>query len=159
IKEALDRAEAEMMLCLRDGGIRPADVNSLLMVGGSSLVPVVEERLRAIFNRPGQQVFYHEPSKAVAYGAALHAHQISGEAELYNLPPELRGVSGYSVGVRTIDPGTGRVSVDTLIKKNMPLPAKTRKTYYTSRPRQERIVLDFVQFRDGRDGLVSLGQL
>jgi molecular chaperone DnaK len=148
-----------MMRCLRDASLRPEDVNSLLLVGGSSLVPVVEDRLRAIFNRPGQQVFYHEPSKAVAYGAALHAHQLAGESEAYNLPPELRGVSGYSVGVRTLDPVTGSTSIDTLIKKNMPLPCKVRKTYYTSRPKQERIVLDFVQFRDSRDSLVSLGQL
>ena len=159
IKDALDLAEAEMMRCLRDAGLKPEDVGSLLLVGGSSLVPAVEQRLRAIFNRPSQQVLYHEPSKAVAYGAALHAHQLSGEAEMYNLPPELRGVSGYSVGVRTVDPATGRVAVDTLIKKNMPLPSKVRKTYYTSRPKQERIVLDFVQFRDGKESLIPLGKL
>jgi molecular chaperone DnaK (HSP70) len=159
IKDSLDRAEHEMMRCLRDASLRVEDVNNLLLVGGSSLVPVVEDRLRAIFSRPNQQVFYHEPSKAVAYGAALHAHQLAGESDAFNLPPELRGVSGYNVGVRTIDPVTGRVSIDTLIKKNMPLPCKIRKTYYTSRPRQERIVLDFVQFRDQRDSMVSLGQM
>jgi molecular chaperone DnaK (HSP70) len=159
IKDALDLAEAEMMRCLRDAGLRPEDVGSLLLVGGSSLVPVVEERMRKVFGRPGQQVFYHEPSKAVAYGAALHAHQLAGEAEMYNLPPELRGVSGYNVGVRALDPGTGRVAVDTLIKKNMPLPSKARKTYFTTRPGQERMVLDFVQYRDSREDLINLGQL
>ena len=159
IQDALDLTEAEMMRCLQDAGLRPEDVNSLLLVGGSSLVPAVEERLRARFGRPGQNVFYHEPSKAVAYGAALHAHQLSGEAEMYNLPPELRGVSGYNVGVRTLDPTTGRVAVDTLIKKNMPLPSKVRKTYFTSRAGQERIVLDFVQYRETRDELIPLGQL
>jgi molecular chaperone DnaK len=159
IKEYLDRTDAEMMLCLRDAGLRPEDVNSLLLVGGSSQVPLVEERLRLVFNRPGQQVFHHEPSKAVAYGAAIHASQLAGEAELYHIPPELRGVSGYGVGVRTLDTATGRVGVDTLIKKNMPLPVRITKTYYTSRPNQERIVLDFVQFRDAREATISLGQL
>lgn len=159
IKDSLDRAEHETMRCLRDASLRVEDVNSLLLVGGSSLVPVVEDRLRAIFSRPNQQVFYHEPSKAVAYGAALHAHQLAGEGDAYNLPPELRGVSGYNVGVRTVDPVTSRVSIDTLIKKNMPLPCTVRKTYYTSRPKQERVVLDFVQFRDQRDSMVSLGQM
>jgi molecular chaperone DnaK (HSP70) len=159
IRESLDLAEAEMMKCLAEAHLRPEDVNSLLLVGGSSLVPAVEERMRRIFCGPRQQVFYHEPSKAVAYGAALHAHQLSGEAELYNLPPELRGVSGYNVGVRTLDPGTGRVAVDTLIKKNMPLPSKVKKTYFTSRAGQERIVLDFVQYRDSREDLIGLGRL
>jgi molecular chaperone DnaK len=122
-------------------------------------VPLVEERLRLVFNRPGQQVFHHEPSKAVAYGAAIHASQLAGEAELYHIPPELRGVTGYGVGIRTLDTSTGRVAVDTLIKKNMPLPVRVAKTYYTSRPNQERIVLDFVQFRDPREATISLGQL
>ncbi len=159
IKEYLDRAEAEMMVCIREAGLRFEDISSCLLVGGSSLVPAVEDRLKALFCRPGQQVLHHEPSKAVAYGAAIHVSQLTGEAEAFHLPPELRGVSGYSVGVRTLDPGTGRVAVDTLIKKNMPIPAKTQKTYYTSRPNQERIVLDFVQFREQSEGLVSLGRL
>jgi molecular chaperone DnaK (HSP70) len=51
------------------------------------------------------------------------------------------------------------VAVDTLIKKNMPIPTKVNKTYYTSRPNQERMVLDFVQFRDQREGMVGLGKL
>jgi molecular chaperone DnaK (HSP70) len=71
----------------------------------------------------------------------------------------LRGVSGYNVGVRTVDASSGRVAIDPLIKKNMALPARARKTYYTSRPGQERIVLDVVQYRDGADDAVSLGQL
>jgi molecular chaperone DnaK len=159
ISEFLDRTDAEMMACLREAGLRSEDVGSLLLVGGSSLVPLVEDRLRAIFHRPGQQVLHHEPSKAVAYGAAIHASQLAGDAQLYNIPPELRGVSGYSVGIRTLDPSTGHVGIDTLIKKNMPLPARLSKTYYTTRANQERMVLDFVQFRDMREATVSLGQL
>jgi molecular chaperone DnaK (HSP70) len=159
IRDIVEQTEAETLRCVREAGLQPEDVNHLLLVGGSSLVPLTESRLRQIFSRPGQNVLYHEPSKAVAYGAALHASQLSGEAELYQIPAELRGVSGYSVGVRTVDPTTGMVAVDTLIKKNMPLPIKARKTYYTSRPRQERIVLDFVQYRDPREKLMGLGHL
>jgi molecular chaperone DnaK (HSP70) len=158
IRQYLDQTDAETLTCLREAGLRPDDVNSLLLVGGSSQVPLVEERLRAIFSRPGQNVFHHEPSKAVAYGAALHASQLSGEAQLWQIPPELRGVSGYNVGIRTKDLASGAVAVDTLIKKNMPIPTKANKTYYTSRHNQERMVLDFVQYRDQRE-MVSLGQL
>jgi molecular chaperone DnaK len=159
IKDIVEQTEAETLNCVREAGLQPHDVNHVLLVGGSSLVPLTETRLRQIFSHPGQSVLYHEPSKAVAYGAALHASQLSGEAELYQIPPELKGVSGYNVGVRTVDPSSGLATVDTLIKKNMPLPIKVRKTYYTSRPRQERIVLDVVQYRDARDKLVGLGHL
>ena len=158
IQSYLDQTDNETMICLRDAGLRPDDVNSLLLVGGSSQVPLVEERLRTIFNRPGQNVFHHEPSKAVAYGAALHASQLSGEAAMWQIPPELRGVSGYNVGIRTRDLAAGSVTVDTLIKKNMPIPTKANKTYYTTRANQERMVLDFVQYRDQRE-MVGLGQL
>ncbi len=159
IRDIVEQTEAETLRCVREAGLRPEDVNHLLLVGGSSLIPLTETRLRQVFSKPGQSVMYHEPSKAVAYGAALHASQLSGEAELFQIPPELRGVSGYNVGVRTLDAATGMVTVDTLIKKNMPLPIKVRKTYYTSRPRQERIVLDVVQYRDARDKLTGLGHL
>ena len=75
-----------MMACLREAGLRSEDVGSLLLVGGSSLVPLVEDRLRAIFHRPGQQVLHHEPSKAVAYGAAIHASQLAGDAAALQHP-------------------------------------------------------------------------
>ena len=159
IRDLVEQTRAETLRCVAEAGLQPGDVQDVLLVGGSSLVPLVEARLRELFCGPGQSVLYHEPSRAVAYGAALHAAQLSGDAEAFAIPPELRGVSGYHVGVRTVDPALGRVSVDTLIKKNMPLPIKVRKTYYTTRPNQERIVLDFVQFRDTADSLVGLGQL
>ena len=159
IRDLVEQTRAETLRCVAEAGLQPGDVQDVLLVGGSSLVPLVESQLRELFCGPGQSVLYHEPSRAVAYGAALHAAQLSGDAEAFAIPPELRGVSGYHVGVRTVDPALGRVSVDTLIKKNMPLPIKVRKTYYTTRPNQERIVLDFVQFRDTAESLVGLGQL
>lgn len=159
ISNYLDQAESETLRCMQDAGLRAEDINALLLVGGTSMVPAIQERLKRIFSFPGQRVLYHEPSKAVAYGAALHASQLAGEAEQYGLPPEFRGVTGHCVGVRTINPDNGRVAVDTLIKKNLPLPVRVKKVYYTSRPGQERIVLDLVQYRDQSEELTSLGQL
>ena len=144
---------------VQEAGLVPADVHAVLLVGGSSMVPSVEERLRRLFSAPHQQMLYHEPTKAVAYGAALRAAQLSGTADRFAVPPEFRGVTGYSVGVQAIDPQTGRVAIDTLIKQNMPLPVKVTKTYYSTRANQQRIVLDLVQFRTGDEAIVSLGQL
>jgi molecular chaperone DnaK (HSP70) len=159
IAEYLDRAEAETANCIKEAGLAVSDVNALLLVGGSSMVPAISQRYRKLFCNPGQKVMYHEPSKAVAFGAAIHSAQLAGESEEYQLPPEFRGVTGYNLGVRTISPETGRISIDVLIKKNMPLPVSTRKIYYTARPNQERMVLELVQYRDPNDKVVSLGQL
>jgi molecular chaperone DnaK (HSP70) len=146
--------------CVKQAGLTPADIHAALLVGGSSMIPSVDATIRRTFCASSQQVFYHEPTKAVAFGAALHAAQLSGEAERYAIPPEFRGVSGYSVGVQTINPQTGRIMIDTLIKQNMPLPVRIAKTYYSTRHDQQRIVLDLVQFRAGDEqSAVSLGQL
>jgi molecular chaperone DnaK (HSP70) len=85
----------------------PRDVHAVLLVGGSSMVPLIKERMQRLFAHPGQQVLFHEPTKAVAFGAALHACQLSGDAERYEIPATFRGVTGYHVGMRAVDPRTG----------------------------------------------------
>lgn len=160
IDHFVDLAEQCALACVKEAGLNATDVHTVLLVGGSSMVPSVAERLRRRFSGPEQTVMFHEPTKAVAFGAALHAAQLSGDAARVRVPPEFRGVTGYSVGVQAVDPQTGRVTIDTLIKQNMPLPVKVTKTYYTTRPNQQRMVLDLVQFRTGEEGgAVALGQL
>ena len=158
ISVLVDRTIDETLRCIRDAGLSPKSIDTVLLVGGSSLVPLVAERIRKLFNAPGQEVLHHEPSKAVALGAAMRAAQMSGDATAFELPAEMRGVSGYHVGLRIIDPRTGRASIDTVIKKNSPLPAVAKKRYYTARPDQKRIVLDLVQYQDQNE-VTNLGQV
>lgn len=159
IVELVDQTVDVLKRCIRGAGISEKDVSKVLLVGGSSMAPPVQRRLRDIFCNAGQEVFFHEPTKVVAFGAALRCSQLDGSAKRFHMPEELRGVSGHNVGVRTIDPATGAVNVDTLIRKNMPLPAKARRTYYTHRKDQSRILIELVQFRESPTDLVSLGQL
>lgn len=149
IEPLVEETIATTQRCLQESGLSPADVNTVLLVGGSSWIPAVERRLRETFGGDGQKIQRHEPSRAVAYGAAMRAAQVAGEADAYRLPAELKGVTGYSVGVRTLDPVTGGVTIDTLIKKNMPLPARVSKTFYTTRPDQRHMSLEMVQHRPG----------
>lgn len=158
IESILDDTERVLDNCLRGAGLSVKEIDSLLLVGGSSLLPAIHERMRKRFGHSGQQVLYHEPTKAVVLGAAMHAAQLAGDAERYDIPPEFRGVTGFSVGARVMDPATGTVSIDTLIRRNLPLPVTSRKTYYTTRPDQTRMILDLVQFRE-QDELVPLGEL
>jgi molecular chaperone DnaK len=145
--------------CLDGAGIRESDIDALMLVGGSSMIPYVRERLSKIFAGSKQKIFFHEPMKSVAFGAAIHAHQLSGESQTFDIPPELRGVTGYNIGVQTVNPQTGRNEIDCLIKKNMPLPAKTVRTYYTASASQTKIRLNLVQFMDGLTDLVHIGEL
>jgi molecular chaperone DnaK len=159
IGDLLERTMVVTKRCLEGAGIRPADADAVLLIGGSSMIPSAVKTLRSIFCAPGQRVLFHEPTKAVAFGAALRAAQITGTESKLHIPPELRGVSGYNVGIRTIDPVTRSPRIDTLIKKNLPLPARARRTYYTHRADQTRIVVDVVQHLEATDTPVTLGQL
>ena len=158
IAPLVERTVEVTLDCLREAGLDAGDVDTALLVGGSSMVPAVERRLKELFSGPGQEVLFHQPSRAVALGAAMRAAQLAGEAAEYRLPRELKGVTGYTVGVRTVDSRSGVSAVDPLIKKNMPLPASATKTYYTTRSDQRHVVLDFVQYRRDQD-LIPVGRL
>jgi molecular chaperone DnaK len=159
VQGEMDRAEAACLGCLKDAGLERRDVDTVLLVGGGTMVPPVRQRVQSLFSDGAQEVLYHEPGRAVAYGAALRSRQLTGADEGNELPSEFRGVTGHAVGIRVIDPDTGRATVDTLIRKNMPLPATTRKTYYSPREDQRQIVLEVVQYRDSVEDARSLGRL
>ncbi len=91
IRDLVSRTEAEALACLWDTGLRPRDVTRVLLVGGCSQIPLVEQRLRGLFGGAGQEVLRHEPIRAVAYGAAMHAGQLASEADRHGLPPVLGG--------------------------------------------------------------------
>jgi molecular chaperone DnaK len=97
--------------------------------------------------------------KAVAFGAALHAHQLTGEAEMFDIPPEFRGVTGYNIGIQTLDVRTNKISIDTLIRKNLPLPIRASRTYFTSSAEQTKIKLQLVQFRETGDAVIPIGEM
>ncbi len=158
IQGYIDLTEREILRCVKESGVSSKDVNVVLLVGGSSMVPAVTDRVRNLF-RQGQKVDFHEPSKAVALGAAIRAGMLSGEGAGLNLPPEFRGVSGYAVGVRAVNPESGRITIDVLVKQNTPLPAKVTKVYYTTSTHQDLVTLDFVQSRLSEEKVISLGQL
>ena len=123
------------------------------------MVPIIKKRLAAIFGKESHEIHLHEPMKAVTYGAALHAQQLAGDPTAPNLPPELRGVTGHNTGVKALDPRTGKVIIDVLIKKNMPLPSQAKKIYYTSIAEQNKMVLEIVQYSNDKEESVSLGSL
>jgi molecular chaperone DnaK len=157
IAEAIDETMHVMLRCIESAGLTNKDVDVALMVGGSSMIPLIQERLQQIF-RP-EKVHFHDPMKAVACGAAVHVTQLDGTCEKFDIPPILQGVTGHNIGIRVLDPRSGKVRIDTLIRKNMPLPLTVTKTYYTSQPNQQRMMLDFVQFLDRNEHLINIGKL
>jgi molecular chaperone DnaK len=159
IRNFVEQTIEVTLKCIDSAGFRENDINALMLVGGSSMIPLVKERLSRIITSSKQKIFLHEPMKAVAYGAAMHAAQLSGDARQFNIPPEFRGVTGYNIGVQTINPQTLKIEIDCIIKKNMPLPARNKRTYFTTSNSQSRIVLQVVQYLSLADEIIHIGEL
>jgi molecular chaperone DnaK len=159
IRNAVEKTIEATIRCIDGAGISIKDIDAMLLVGGSSMIPFIKERLSTLLPESKQKLFFHEPMKAVSFGASIRAMQLSGESKAFNLPPEFRGVTGQYLGVRIIDPHTNKVSIDVLVKKNMPLPIKVTRTYFTSNSNQNRIVIELVQYLEKQEDAISIGHL
>jgi molecular chaperone DnaK len=145
--------------CLTEGGLKPSDVDFFLLVGGSSMVSCIREQLSKGLNVSLDKIKLYEPLNAVAYGASLFAAQAAGNAEQYGLPPEFRGVSGYHLGILTYDAAKKTPSVDTIIRKNSPLPARATRQYFTHTATQHFIHLELVQYLDDPQKAFTIGSV
>lgn len=134
--------------CIEQSGLKVNDIDDFIFVGGSSQIPKVQQFFCKEMGVEASKTKSHLPMIAVAHGAALFAAKLAGDGSDHNLPPEFKGVSGYYLGIKTIDPKTKKVMIDTLLQKNLPLPLKAIKTYFTSNQLQDKIVLDVVQYTE-----------
>jgi molecular chaperone DnaK len=155
-KPLLDRSLEVCQRVLQAAGLDWAAIDQVMMAGGSSLLPAVETALRSASEKPGDRIRRHLPHMAIAYGTALIAAQRSG-TEAGRTPQLRQRVSGFDLGCRVYDPATHRLTVDTIIARNTPIPARQTRTYYTNRADQRRIVVEVVQVKSSSDPPTSLG--
>jgi molecular chaperone DnaK len=114
-------------------GLRPQDLDEVLLVGGQSRMPLVHEKVAAFFGKVPSRAVH--PDEAVAMGAALLAHSL-GSAE----GVVLIDVLPMSIGIGL--PG-GRVK--TIIERNTPLPARKQYGLTTTRDGQTEFELVVLQ--------------
>ena len=112
---------------LSEKGLKPEDVDEVLLVGGQSRMPLVHDKVRSFFGKPPSKVVH--PDEAVAIGAALLAQSL-GSAE----GVVLIDVVPMSIGVGL--PGGGGGRVKTVIEKNTPLPVRKEYTLATTKDDQ-----------------------
>lgn len=156
-KDLVDHILMILNRCLKSAGLIGDDLDSVLLVGGSSLIPHLRLQILRSLAIDDKSVNYHEPMKSVALGAALHLAQ-SGEYNLaYNIPPILKGVTGHNIALKVVDSKNKNVKIDTVIKKNVPLPASVSKTYYTTHKNQKYLRFEIVQYTTDPKDHVSIG--
>ncbi|MHC4176805.1 MAG: Hsp70 family protein, partial [Planctomycetota bacterium] len=150
--DLLDRTTYTVRQMLADAKLQWKDVSRVLLVGGSTRMPMVCEMLHQVTGiSPDRTV---NPDEAVARGAALYAAYLLAKqgGEGSQAAFEVTNVNAHSLGVEGIDQQTLRKTNVVLIPRNTPLPKKHTERFITKSEDQRSIV---VQVLEGESSLPS----
>lgn len=142
-RNLLERTQFTTRQTLQAAGLMWKDIDRVLMVGGSTRMPMVARMLEQLSGKPADGSVAVD--EAVAHGAAIHAGVV--QAKLRGQPPPLRirNVNSHSLGVVGTDAATGRRRVATLIPRNTGLPVSAKRIFRTQRAGQETILVQIVE--------------
>jgi molecular chaperone DnaK len=136
-KGLLGRTEDITELALDEAGLSWADIDKLLLVGGSTRMPMVQEMIRRVSGMEPERSI--NPDEVVALGAAIQAHLCAAEdgADLPVLAGSRNGhvtisdVAAHGLGILAIDQDTGILRNFVLIKHNATVPASGTDIFET----------------------------
>ncbi len=138
IEETLDAVH----LVLRDADMVASDIDEILLVGGSTRTPVIQERLEQVFGKqPRSEV---DPDLCVAAGAAIQAAMIGGS----HVHAVLVDVTPYTFGTSALDELDGQWTPHRfvpIIRRNTPVPVTRSEVFYTAFPYQEAVEIRVYQ--------------
>jgi molecular chaperone DnaK len=144
----LERTRMTAQIVVRQAGLSWEQIDRVLLVGGSTRMPMVPRMLEELTGRtPDRSV---SPDEAVAHGAALYAQLRAPLPGQQEAPFTVTDVSAHSLGVQGAQPGTGRKVNKVLIPKNSPLPRSVTKVFRTFRPDQRSVVIKVLEGESDR---------
>jgi molecular chaperone DnaK len=143
--DLLERTACTTRQLLADAKLQWTDVTRLLLVGGSTRMPMVREMLQTMTGIEPEHTV--SPDEAVARGAALYAGYLLGKRGEGAPPPnfEVSNVNSHSLGVEGIEPETLRKTNVILIPRNTRLPAKFTERFSTKTENQRSIVIQVLE--------------
>jgi molecular chaperone DnaK len=156
ISPLMERADILVEVALGEAKIEPAGIDKVLLVGGSTRIPLVQQHLEKTFGKlPETAVNVDE---CVALGAALHAgltmlrenpDAVSAGISKSLTDINLTDVCNHSYGTicAPIDKETGRRVIQNriILRKNTPLPCETSQTFYTLKQGQKEVEVTITQ--------------
>jgi molecular chaperone DnaK len=134
IKDLVDRTMEIVKKALKDAKLRPEDIDDVVLVGGSTRIPLVQQRIREFFGKEPHKGVH--PDEVVAVGAAIQAGILSGQVKeilLVDVTPLSLGVETYG-GVMTV-----------LIPRNTPIPYRKCEIFTTAADYQTEVEIHVLQ--------------
>ncbi len=134
VADLLDRLESPCKTAMQDAGMKNSDIDHIILVGGMTRMPAVQQRVTQIFGKqPNKGV---NPDEVVAMGAAIQGAVLKGEIK----DVLLLDVTPLSLGIETL----GGVMTK-LIEKNTTIPARKTEVFSTAEDNQPAVTVHVLQ--------------
>ncbi|MCP4668920.1 MAG: molecular chaperone DnaK, partial [Deltaproteobacteria bacterium] len=134
VSDLVDKLDGPCNVALKDAGLSPSDINEVVLVGGMTRMPAVQERVKKIFGKePNKGV---NPDEVVALGAAIQGAVLKGDVD----DVLLLDVTPLSLGIETLGGVMTR-----LIDKNTTIPTQKSEIFSTAEDNQPAVTVHVLQ--------------
>ena len=134
VEDLIDKVTGPCQTALKDAGLSPRDVNEVILVGGMTRMPRVQQKVKEIFGKePHKGV---NPDEVVAVGAAIQGGVLAGDVK----DVLLLDVTPLSLGIETLGGVMTR-----LIEKNTTIPSKKSQIFSTAADNQPAVSIHVLQ--------------
>ena len=134
VSHLVERTVEPCKSALKDAGLKPGDVDEVILVGGSTRIPMVQEKVKEVFEKePNRTV---NPDEVVAVGAAIQGGVLSGDVN----DVLLLDVTPLSLGIETL----GGVFTK-LIERNTTIPTSKKEVFSTAADNQPAVDIHVLQ--------------
>lgn len=140
VSEIFDKFKEKCEICLKDSGKALSDIDEVIMVGGSTRIPYIQEFAKKIFNKDVNKSI--NPDECVSCGASIQAAVLAGDSSMGDVV--LLDVTSLSLGIETM----GGVMTK-MIERNTTIPTKKTEIFSTAADNQPQV--DVVVFQGERE--------